>query len=159
MSKSGRPFDLRPESPISLISHNAPSLAALMHRGVHFKKMTTKRSKAAPSVAVATLARALKVNLQLIPAIPISTYTYIIFPVCIDYNWNIISNSTLHQILLFLMNFRNILLLSHLTHQTLHFVAANQRISKGSRCSNISCRCPLVNSRQSPVQEKSSNKH
>jgi hypothetical protein len=125
VSKSGRPFDLWPESPISLIDHNAPSLAALMHRGVRFKKMTTKRSKAAPSVAASTLAQAFKVNLQLIPTIPISTYTYIIFPGRIDYNWNIIGNSALHQILLFLMNFRNILLLLHLTHQTLHFIAAN----------------------------------
>jgi len=45
-----------------LIGKNAPSLAALMHRGVRFKKITTKRAKTSPSVAAAALAQAFKVE-------------------------------------------------------------------------------------------------
>jgi len=45
-----------------LIGNNAPSLAALMHRGVCFKKITTKRTKTSPSVAAAALAKAFKVE-------------------------------------------------------------------------------------------------
>jgi len=63
MSKSGRPFDLRPVSLISPIGYNAPTLAALTHRGARFKKMTTKRSTSTPSVAAATLAKAFKVTI------------------------------------------------------------------------------------------------
>jgi len=62
VSKSGPPFDIRPASPISLIGHNTLSLAALMPQGIRFKKMTTKRSKATPLVAAATIAQAFKVN-------------------------------------------------------------------------------------------------
>ena len=62
MSRSGRPFNPHPVSPVSLISHNAPSLVVLMHRGVCFKKMMTKRSKTTPSVVAATLAQAFKVK-------------------------------------------------------------------------------------------------
>jgi len=45
-----------------LIGNNAPSLATLMHRGVCFKKITTKRAKTSPSVAAAALAQAFKVE-------------------------------------------------------------------------------------------------
>jgi len=45
-----------------LIGNNAPSLAALMNRGVRFKKITTKRVKTSPSVAAAALAQAFKVE-------------------------------------------------------------------------------------------------
>ena len=62
MSRSGWSFDLRPVSPVSYIGHNALTLVALMHRGACFKKMTTKRSKATPSIAAATLAQAFKVK-------------------------------------------------------------------------------------------------
>jgi TolB-like protein/DNA-binding SARP family transcriptional activator len=62
VSRSGRPIDLLPSGPISLIGHNAPSLAALMHRNIRFKKTTTKRLKVSPSVVAATLAQAFKVN-------------------------------------------------------------------------------------------------
>ena len=55
MSKSGGPFDLRPVPLISPIGYNAPTLAALTHRRARFKKITTKRSKATPSVAATTL--------------------------------------------------------------------------------------------------------
>jgi len=63
MNKSGRPFDLWLVSPVSLIGHNAPSLAARMHQDINFKKMTTKRSKATPTVAAATLAQAFKIKI------------------------------------------------------------------------------------------------
>jgi hypothetical protein len=66
MRKSGRPFDLQPVSLISLIGYNAPTLAALTHQEAHFKKITTKRSKATPSVAAATLAQAFKVQPRLL---------------------------------------------------------------------------------------------
>jgi len=46
-----------------LIGHHAPSLAALAHRNVRFKKTTTKKSKVSPSVAAATLEQAFKVKL------------------------------------------------------------------------------------------------
>jgi len=45
-----------------LIGNNAPSLVAQMHRGVRFKKITTKRTKTSPSVAAAALAQAFKVE-------------------------------------------------------------------------------------------------
>jgi len=62
VSRSGKPIELLPSGPISLIGNNAPSLAALMHRGVRFKKITTKRTKTSPSVAAAALAQAFKVE-------------------------------------------------------------------------------------------------
>jgi len=62
VSRSGKPIKLLPSSPISLIGNNAPSLAALMHRGVRFNKITTKRTKTSPSVAAAALAQAFKVK-------------------------------------------------------------------------------------------------
>jgi len=66
VSRSGKPIELLPSGPISLIGNNAPSLASLMHRGVRFKKITTKRAKTSPSVAATALAQAFKVeNLDL----------------------------------------------------------------------------------------------
>ena len=62
VSRSGRPIELLPSGPISLIGNNAPSLAALMHQNVGFKKITTKRTKTSPSVAATALAQAFKVN-------------------------------------------------------------------------------------------------
>jgi len=62
VSRSGKPIELLPSGPISLIGNNAPSLAALMHRGVRFKKITTKWTKTSPSIAAAALAQAFKVE-------------------------------------------------------------------------------------------------
>ena len=62
VSRSGKPIELLPSGLISLIGNNAPSLAALMHRNVRFKKITTRRSEISPTVAAATLAQAFKVN-------------------------------------------------------------------------------------------------
>jgi len=62
VSKSGKPIELLPSGPISLIGNNAPSLAALMHRNERFKKITTRRAKTSPSVAATALAQAFKVN-------------------------------------------------------------------------------------------------
>jgi len=56
VSRSGKPINLLQSGLISLIGHHAPSLAAPAHRNVRFKKTTTKRPKASPSVAAATLA-------------------------------------------------------------------------------------------------------
>ena len=64
VSRSGRLIDLLPSGLVSLIGHNAPSLAVLMHQNIRFKKTTTKRSKVSPSVAAATLAQSFKVNSQ-----------------------------------------------------------------------------------------------
>ena len=61
-SRSGRPIELLPSGPISLIGNNAPTLAAIMHRGVRLKKVTTKRMKTSPSVATTALAQAFKVK-------------------------------------------------------------------------------------------------
>ena len=66
ISRSGKPIDLLQSGPIYLIGHHTPSLAALTHRNVRFKKTTTKRSKVSPSVAVATQAQAFKVKLLII---------------------------------------------------------------------------------------------
>jgi len=104
VSRSGRPIDLHLVSPVSLIGHNAPSLAALMHRGIRFKKMTTKRSKTAPSVAAATLTEAFKVNFQF-SITPISSHTYIILSGCIVYDWNVIGNFASHWALSFINKF------------------------------------------------------
>ena len=71
VSRSGKPIELLPSGPISLIGNNSPSLAAIMHRGVRLKKVTTKRTKVSPSVAASTLAQAFKVNFQIILPIPI----------------------------------------------------------------------------------------
>jgi len=70
-SRSGRLIELLPSGPISLIGNNAPTLAALMHRGVRLKKVTTKRMKTSPSVAATALAQAFKVNSQILQLIPI----------------------------------------------------------------------------------------
>jgi hypothetical protein len=56
ISRSGKPIDLLQSGPIYLIGHHTPSLAALTHRNVRFKKTTTKWSKVSPSVAATTLA-------------------------------------------------------------------------------------------------------
>ena len=93
MSESGRPFDLRSVSPISAIDYNAPTLAALTHRGACFKKITTKRPYATPSVAAATLVQAFKVTTLIILIMLISIYIYTIFSGHNDCNWDIISNS------------------------------------------------------------------
>jgi len=61
ISRSGRLIELLPSRPISVIGNNAPSLAALMHQNVRFKKITTRRSKTSPTFAAATLAQAFKV--------------------------------------------------------------------------------------------------
>ena len=62
VSRSGKPIELLPSGLISLIGNNAPSLAALMHRGARFKKTTTKWAKTSPSVAAAALAQVFKVE-------------------------------------------------------------------------------------------------
>ena len=72
-SRSGRPIELLPSGPISLIGNNAPTLAAIMHRGVRLKKITTKRTKTSPSVAATALAQAFKVNFRILLFIPISS--------------------------------------------------------------------------------------
>jgi len=66
VSRSGRPIELLPSGLISLIGYNAPTLAAIMHRGVRLKKVTTKRMKTSPSVAATALAQAFKVNFQIL---------------------------------------------------------------------------------------------
>jgi len=66
ISRSGRPIELLPSGPISLIGNNAPTLAAIMHRGVRLKKVTTKRTKTSPSVAATALAQAFKVNFRIL---------------------------------------------------------------------------------------------
>jgi uncharacterized protein YdaL len=70
MSKSGKPFDLRPVSPISSIGYNAPTLAALTHQRTHAKTITS-RSKlatagATPLAAATTLIKAFKVTILFI---------------------------------------------------------------------------------------------
>ena len=158
MSKGGRPFDLRPISSVSLIGHNAPSLATLMHRGVRFKKMTSKRSKATPSVAATTLTQAFKVNPQLIPVIPISTYTYTILSGCIDHNRNVIGNFALYQTLLFLINFRNIPFAFILNSQNLTSCSSKPAHQQGSKVFNHRVPMPpnqqpgKLNPREKPLQ-------
>jgi len=61
VSRSSKPIDLFPSGPISSIGNNAPTLAAIMHRSVRLKKVTTKRTKTSPLVAASTLAQAFKV--------------------------------------------------------------------------------------------------
>jgi len=62
ISRSGKPIDLLQSGPISLIGHHVPSLVALTHHNVRFKKTTTKWSKLSPSVAAATLAQVFTVK-------------------------------------------------------------------------------------------------
>jgi len=71
VSRSGKPIELLPSGLISLIGNNAPTLAAIMHRGVCLKKVTTKRTKTSPSVAASTLAQAFKVNFRILLLIQI----------------------------------------------------------------------------------------
>jgi len=72
VSRSGKPIELSPPGPISSIGNNAPTLAAIMHRGVRLKKVTTKRTKTSPSVAASALAQAFKVSFQI--SLPISFF-------------------------------------------------------------------------------------
>ena len=66
MSKSGKPFNLRPVSPISPIGYNAPTLAALTHQKIRTKTITSKSklatARATPSAAATTLVKAFKVT-------------------------------------------------------------------------------------------------
>ena len=62
VSRSGKPIELLPSGPISLIGNNATTLAAIMHRGVRLKKVTTRRTRTSPSVAASTLSQAFKVK-------------------------------------------------------------------------------------------------
>jgi len=64
VSRSGKLIDLFPSRPISSIGNNAPTLAAIMHRGVRLKKVTTRRTQISPSVAASALAQAFKVHFQ-----------------------------------------------------------------------------------------------
>jgi len=70
VSRSGKPIELLPSGPISLIGNNAPTLAVIMLRGVRLKKVTTKQVKISPSVAASTLAQAFKVNFRVLIPIP-----------------------------------------------------------------------------------------
>ena len=99
VSRSGKPIELLPSGPITLIGHNAPSLAVLMHRNVRFKKTTTKRAKASPPVAAATLAQAFKVKLSnfLLSAL-ILPHTHIIFSGYIGCNISFIDNLSFSKI-------------------------------------------------------------
>jgi len=62
VSRSGKPIDLFASGPISSIGYNAPTLAAIVHRGIRLKKVTTRRTPTSPSVAASTLAQAFKVT-------------------------------------------------------------------------------------------------
>jgi len=62
VSRSGKLIELLPSGPISLIGNNDPTLAAIMHRGMRLKRVTTKQAKISPSVAATALAQAFKVN-------------------------------------------------------------------------------------------------
>ena len=66
MSKSGKPFDLRPVSPISPIGYNAPTLVALTHQKIRTKAITSKSklatARATPLAAATTLIKAFKVT-------------------------------------------------------------------------------------------------
>jgi hypothetical protein len=83
MSKSGKPFDLRPVSPISSIGYHAPTLAALTHQGARPKKTTTQRPKATPSTAAATLVKAFKVTTLLTSILGRSQTVLTLFFQCI----------------------------------------------------------------------------
>ena len=62
VSRSGKPIDLFASGPVSSIGHKAPTLAAIVHRGIHLKKVTTRRTQTLPSVAASALAQAFKVT-------------------------------------------------------------------------------------------------
>ena len=79
MSKNRWPFDPRPVSPISPTCYNTPTLGTMMHRGARPRKITTKRSKATPLVAAATLVQAFKVTILITLIAPTSVCTHIIF--------------------------------------------------------------------------------
>ena len=93
VSRSEKLNDLLQSGLISLIVHHAPSLAALAHRNVRFKKTTTKRPKASPSVAAATLAQAFKIkHPNFLRLHLISFHTHIILSGYIDHHGNFIGN-------------------------------------------------------------------
>nr|AGT16306.1 hypothetical protein SHCRBa_026_B05_R_50 [Saccharum hybrid cultivar R570]AGT16331.1 hypothetical protein SHCRBa_026_F17_F_200 [Saccharum hybrid cultivar R570] len=64
ISKSGKPFDLRPISPISPIGYNALTLVALTHQRTRAKTITSKSklatARATPLAAATTLIKAFK---------------------------------------------------------------------------------------------------
>jgi hypothetical protein len=65
MSKSGKPFNLRPVFPISPIGYNAPTLAALTFQRTRVKTITSRSklatAKATPLATASSLIKAFKV--------------------------------------------------------------------------------------------------
>ena len=152
ISRSGRPIELLQSGPISRIGHNAPSLVALMHRNVRFKKTTTKWSKVSPSVAAATLAQAFKVKpiINFFIYIPNSSHTHFIFSGYIYCNGHFIGNfyplAKFHQYSFYIF-----------TLEILVIIIANWQIGQDQEFPIIRCRCPPA--RSSSNQEKGSQKH
>ena len=137
VSRSGRLMDLLQWGPISLIGHNAPSLATLMHRNICFKK-TTKQSKVSPSVAAATLAQTFKVNSQF----SLSHWFHSIHTLSFQGTSAAVGTSSVtpfsDQTLAKLHQF----LFLCITYESLVFVTPDWCISKDQEDSNIGCRCP-----------------
>jgi hypothetical protein len=65
MSRSGKPFNLRLDSPISPIGYNAPTLAALTFQRTRPKTITSRSklatARATPLAAATSLIKAFKV--------------------------------------------------------------------------------------------------
>ena len=136
-SRSGKPIELLPSGPISLIGNDAPSLAALMHRSVRFKKITTKRARTSPSAAATALAQAFKVE------------NFHLFNL---YRFHSILTQTFHDTsaamgtlsVTFTVSTKILSILCYsCTYRIFIVVSANWQIGKGQKYQG-KCRCPPI---------------
>jgi hypothetical protein len=98
ISKSGKPFNLYPTSPISIIGYNAPTLEALTFQRTRAKTITFRprlgTSRATPKAAASSLIKAFKVITLLTLFSTDTHYINIQLSGCASCSWIIIGNSS-----------------------------------------------------------------
>jgi hypothetical protein len=101
ISKSGKPFNLHPASPISAIGYNAPTLEALTFQRARTKIGTSRprlgTSRASPKAAASSLIKAFKVTILLTLFSADTLHINIQLSGCTSCSWIIIGNFTKHR--------------------------------------------------------------
>jgi hypothetical protein len=112
ISKSGKPFNLLPASPVSVIGYNAPTLEALTFQRARTKTITSRprlgTSRVSPKAAASSLIKAFKVITLLTLFSADILYINTQLSGCASCSWIVIGNFTKHHDLY--SSFRGILL-------------------------------------------------